>query len=359
MRFRIDSRQVLKCVPSHGIFFLLGLLSGCTIEETNNPTTKAFYHWKTNLQLDSTQQNYLGTLDIEKLYVKFFDVDWEASQGDLIPVAKVQIDSMALNGVEEVVPCIFITNRSFQQGSPPSLQQLPSQVANLIDGLLSYLPARIKVQEIQIDCDWSGSTQEAYFSFLQQFKILFAAKGVRLSTTIRLHQWADPNGTGVPPVDRGMLMFYNNGNLMSWEENNSILNLPAAFPYLAKADNQYPLPLDWALPAFSWGVVFRDGELVHLINDLLPANTQDTLSYEQIRANVFRLKENSYLGGYYLYKDDLIRLETVDLVQLAEAKQMLLEKLPKKISTFAVYHIDAALLNQFTDEDLEILFDHP
>ena len=279
---------------------MICLLTTCHKAEVS--TTKAFYHWQTEVDLDSTQQARLVRLGIEKLYLKCFDVDWDEGQADLIPVAKARIDSTTLKPLQEIVPCIFITNRSFQKATSASLEQLPVRVASLLDALIEGFPAEMPVKEIQIDCDWSGSTRAAYFSFLKVLKSLYAERTIQISTTIRLHQWADPQNTGVPPVDRGMLMFYNNGTLTSWEENNSILNLPAALPYLAKARPSYPLPLDWALPVFSWGVVFRDGSLVHLVNDLLPAATGDTSLFQPIRANLFQLKKNSYLGGYYLYR---------------------------------------------------------
>lgn len=44
------------------------------------------------------------------------------------------------------------------------------------------------VKEIQIDCDWTASTQEAYFEFLHYLKEKAKDKQIQLSATIRLHQ---------------------------------------------------------------------------------------------------------------------------------------------------------------------------
>ena len=65
------------------------------------------------------------------------------------------------------------------------------------------------VKEIQIDCDWTASTQEAYFEFLHYLKEKAKDKQIQLSATIRLHQLS----MTPPPVDRGILMMYNTGDV--------------------------------------------------------------------------------------------------------------------------------------------------
>jgi hypothetical protein len=62
--------------------------------------------------------------------------------------------------------------------------------------------------------------------------------------------------TGVPPVDRGMLMFYNMGRFSADPEARAIFDLESARRYLARISS-YPLPLDLALPMWSWTVAPR------------------------------------------------------------------------------------------------------
>ena len=78
-----------------------------------------------------------------------------------------------------------------------------------------------------------------------------------LSATIRLHQVKYYKQAGIPPVDRGMLMFYNMGKLNALTAENSIYNSNDAAGYIETVDD-YPLKLDLALPAFSWAVHFRN-----------------------------------------------------------------------------------------------------
>ncbi len=77
----------------------------------------------------------------------------------------------------------------------------------------------IKCRALQIDCDWTTKTAPKYFYFLQQIREkldahedggTFASLAM-LSATIRLHQVKYPEKSGMPPVDKGVLMFYNMG----------------------------------------------------------------------------------------------------------------------------------------------------
>ncbi len=331
---------------------LLLFFSACQIAP-QQPTSIAFYHWQTKLSVDSSQQLLLEHLDAQRLYVKFFDVDWDASQQALVPQAILRVDSNTLNQVKEIVPTIFITNRSFQEASDAQQKELAAKVATKIQQLMATLPAGIQIPEIQLDCDWSPSTRVAFFTFLENLKTAFGSEAWPLSATIRLHQLADPSTTGVPPVNKGMLMFYNMGEVADWEEINSILNLVAAEPYLNQARNTYPLPLDVALPVFGWGVLFRDGSLHRLMNDLDAGALQDTAQFEKLAPNRFRVRKNGYLEGRYLYKDDLVRIEGIAPKAL-ESSQKTLAAYINRAEFVVYYHLDARLLKTIPYAALEV-----
>lgn len=337
------------------LLFGLLVLSLSTCRQKTGPLP-AFYHWQTQLSIDTSQATSLEQLGVKRLYVKFFDVDWDAGRQQLIPKAQIQIDSNQLAGLEEIVPCIYLTNRSFLEATEEQLAQLPAQVFRKLDQLKTQLPAHIRIQELQVDCDWSGRTRAAFFDFLTEVRTQVAPLDWDLSATIRLHQVADPQGTGIPPVDRGMLMFYNMGTLSSWEEHNSILNLEAALPYLSGRRKDYPLPLDLALPVFNWGVLFRDGSFTQLLNNLDTVQLEDSTRCEKLAPYRFRVRKNTYLQGSYIYQDDLIRIETVQPAQLAASRKMLAPYL-KSADYISFYHLDASALKQIPYVDLEAFFD--
>ncbi len=321
------------------------LITNCT---RNNDITPAFYHWQTALHLSPSEKNYLSALAVEQLYVKFFDVDWDETAVQPVPLAVLEKKDWANKAL---IPTIFITNRTFQRLPTDQLEWLSTRVREKIDELSSGLT----IKEIQFDCDWTAATREKYFSFLKVFKEKIEKRGIDLSATIRLHQIRDFQETGVPPVDRGMLMFYNTGDVESWQEENSILNLKAANDYLS-ATQRYPLPLDLALPIFSWGVLFRDAKMIGLLNNLRAEALSDTTRFLKMAPNRFRVKKSTYLNASYLYEGDWIRTESVDSALLLEAALLLQKKLKFSKCSIAFYHLDTATIKHFPYEKLEKIY---
>lgn len=327
-------------------------LPSCTTPTPPTPTP-GFYHWQTALELSSEEFSFLADLKVQKLYVKFFDVDWDAALGEPIPHAQAQIQADGLSHLQ-IVPTVFITNQTLRQLPAEAIPLLGQKLCDKILELAEQLPGH-SISEIQIDCDWSGQTKASYFKLLESIKAILVPHAIALSVTIRLHQIKFREQTGVPPADRGMLMFYNVGNLEDWQEENSILKMETAQAYLAKLD-QYPLDLDLVLPVFAWGVLFRQGKMIKLINNLRPKDLEDTSRFHKKEDNRFEVIKSTYLDGYYLYQGDLIRTEAISTEVLREAVAVLKKKLPPVSRTLAFYHLDTTTIKHYSHEDLEALF---
>lgn len=327
-------------------FFLL-LLPACRHKGECVPPRAAFYHWQTRLRLAPSQRQLMDSINAKKLYVKFFDIDLDKN-GQPAPRAVVQLDTHLLQNIT-IVPTVFITNRTFKKNSKKNIEILAENIFFKIKQIMAgaYPPL-----EIQFDCDWTASTRDPYFYFLQYAATLSEAPV--LSTTIRLHQYKYPGQTGVPPVDRGMLMFYNMGEVDEWETGNSILDTTIAKKYLSP-EQPYPLPLDVALPLFRWGAVFRNGRLAYLINDLGEEQLTDTARFVAMAPHRYGVGKSTYLNGYYLYAGDRIRLEGISPGLLQKAAALLapvVKKTAKPHSlTVSFYHLGTAARREMKPMD--------
>lgn len=338
--------KVYLLVPFFGLFFVVS----CHKPEKEVKTS--FYHWQTRLQFTQTEKNYLNQLGVQNLYVKFFDVDWDAVSGRAIPVAQLQLEEKDLEGLQ-IIPTIFITNRTFQHLNEVATDTLAQRIRRKIFQLAEDLDQG-QIQEIQIDCDWTASTRALYFRLLEQLKQDLQTQGVLLSVTIRLHQIRYPEQTGVPPVERGMLMCYNTGELEKWEENNSILESQTVAPYLKRL-GEYPLSLDLALPIFSWGVLFRDGRMIRLLNDLQADDLTDATRFKRLNDNRYEIVKSTFLRGYYLYQGDRLRLETVSVEELKDNIALLRSDWPTPVFRLAFYHLDTSTIKHYPYEQLDSL----
>lgn len=331
------------------------LLSWCLLFAACQPGTPdaepAFYHWKSELRPDSAQMAYLQELGARRIYLRLFDLDWNERLRSPAPIAEVQLGDFPYASFEWV-PTIFITNRSLKQLPIQQTSSLARRIVNKIERMreTAGLPA---MREVQLDCDWTESTREVYFRLLRECKRQLPNDGVQLSVTVRLHQLRYPEQTGVPPADRGMLMYYNMGEVRSWEEDNSILNLEAAAPYLHAS--QYPLPLDLALPLFRWGVVFREGKMIRLVNDLNPEDLQDRSRFFPMAGKRYEVIKGTFLQGHYLYQGDWIRLESATADDLKGAVDQLRPlKWPAQFH-LAFYHLDSTAVNNYPPALLKTL----
>lgn len=343
----------MKNASSRSGFYLslivVFLLSSCQ-KGTERKVSSAFYHWKTNLDISAFEESYLTALSANRLYLRVFDVDWDGNSNQPSPVASIEIKS-AIPEAIEIVPTVFITNRTFLNIHPEDIPQLAENVSDKIFLLLSDFPSH-QVKELQFDCDWSPKTQAKFFEFLKQIRLKTQEKSILLSSTIRLHQVKFFEKTGVPPVDRGVLMFYNMGNVEDLDAKNSILDLTIAKQYLGNLQ-KYPLPLDLALPLFSWGVLIREGRMTGLINNLRASDLMDESRFSKIDETHFELVKSTYLQGYYLYKGDVLRLETAPAELLQEAADLLSKSVADADLTVIFYHLDSIALNSFSYETLE------
>ncbi len=321
-------------------------LAHCTTKQEAE-VTRAFYHWKSTIEPGLSAP--MDKLGIEKVYLRVFDVDWNETFGGPVPIGELTNPEKSWTQ-KEIIPTLFITNRTFQKIEEDGIQELSSRVLSKLENIL---PAWEQVREVQLDCDWTPSTRERYFRFLE---IVKKQSGRTISATIRLHQIRYPEQTGVPPVDRGMLMFYNMGELESWEETNSILNLDKARPYLQNK-KAYPLPLDLALPIFSWGVVFRNDEMVKLIHKLPEQELSDTSKFARIGDNRYEVKKSTYLEALYLYAGDYIRLEKIEPENLDEAVKLNLPLFEGKAFSLSLYHLDTTFINAMTYDQLDAIYE--
>lgn len=334
-----------KVVLTHPYYWLTVLwLLGCT-QPAPHPSL-AFYYWQTTFRLSDAEVRYLDSLHCETLYVKFLDVGRSPETGDLRPFARLDLADTTGIGGRNIVPTVFLTNEVFKNIAAEKMDWLAKQTAASLGRIARSCPAGSVGPLYQFDCDWTPTTQVAFFGFLRQIRA-YLPPGSQLSATIRLHQYKFPQQTGVPPVERGMLMLYNTGQLDDPAEENSIFQPAAARRYLVGAPRRYPLPLDVALPIFSWALVFRDDAFWKIIPSPHATAWADTSRFEPTGPQRFRIRRGTFVGGHYLRPDDRIRVEAIAPPLLYEAARLAGQADLADDATVAFFHLDAAAVLQY------------
>lgn len=284
-----------------GILFVLVLFTALLLWFLFQPEKPpiSFYYWKQSFSLDKKQQQLLNDCKSEEMFVKFFDVVLTENTGVPAPVSVVQFKQRPkLN----IIPCVFFQNGVFQSAS--TSDKLAENVLKLIHNIADK--NHLKLREIQIDCDWTESTEANYFAFLKKLQQLDPK--IVFTSTIRLHQIKYQAQTGIPPVKKGVLMCYNMEDLDQFTTNNSIISVETLKKYITSSTD-YPIELDLALPIYQWGLVFRLGKLSLIANDISENDLREP-RFTKVKPNVYQVNQNGYLNDSYLCKGDLLRIET-------------------------------------------------
>lgn len=333
------------------------VLPGCNQSQRQHSVEPAFYYWKSQVALNATEQHTF-LQQSRKLYVKFFDVAWNAPQQRAMPVAKIQVSEstrsfLTANQVQ-IVPTVFITNETIQLLDSSSVTALAEQIGGLLQSTRDQQLPDAAIREIQMDCDWTATTRDRYFLLLEQLKKHPWFQGKILSATIRLYQCKYKAKTGIPPVDRGLLMCYNMGNLKNPQTTNSILDPKDLEQYTSNLD-EYPLDLDIAFPLFNWKVLFRKNQYAGLIQNL-PTENLDNKLLTNREANTYRLLKDTVLLGYDLHKDDLIRQEDSNFDHIMQSVRILKPKIRNERLTVSLYHLDSITLHNYSTHEIQTIF---
>ena len=266
------------------VFVLILLITLSFFSKTikNENSTISFYSWENSFDIKDTN---------EKLYIKVLDIAFSTK---LEPI-KTNLKTIP----KDFVPVIYITNETMKNVD-----------YSLINNEILLILKDLNFDEVQIDCDWSDSSQSNYFNLLSDLKTKL---NKTISATIRLHQIKYYMRTGVPPIDYGVLMYYYMSNIGDFDTKNSILDNEIAKKYHYNFDT-YPLKLKLALPLYSQAIQFRQNKALSIFEGVEKKDFDS--NFQEISQNKFKVLNSFYFKGRYVYKNDIFRFEDVNEKEL-------------------------------------------
>ena len=311
---------------------------------------RSVYYWRTTFKLDDTETKFLKKHNIQRMYVRLFDVINE--EEGAMPNRTITFKEDVPEGIE-IVPVVFFDVDIFNEQQNALSAKFVKRVADIMSS------HNIEWNELQVDFDWTERNQDKYFAFLEEVRNQLKGREKGLSTTIRLHQLA----MKAPPVDYGALMVYNIGNYSDQKEKNSVLSVENLRPYMRYL-NKYSLPLTTALPIYSWNLAFHGDEFMAIAHNV---DLNDTTLYKYIGKEGkdeylvmrYHIADNSAvteLDGLHLYPGDMIRHEDCSAELLKEVRSMISNERKNATEQVILYHLDNKNINKYKNEDIEDIF---
>ena len=359
--FRIRNSYInILEIPTQGMLFRSGfillyasmLLLFASCRKMHEPDSRAFYYWKTDFRLSAPEKDLIKKTGVTSLYIRFFDVDWDANGNAPTPVAPVTFSELPDTSLN-IIPVVYITNKTLLNSRLEDMPNLANKIMRQVDYLAQNKISRFN--ELQMDCDWTEATKGKYFSLLTTIAGMLHPQHKIISATIRLHQVKYPEKTGVPPVDRGMLMFYNMGKITAEPGRNSIYNAVDADKYTASIE-KYALPLDAALPIFGWVIHIREGKVKGVLNKNFIPDLSDNPGFSNNGNDSFTANASFFLHGEYFMKNDKLRIErmTPDVTSAAALKAA--RNLKYEQRTVALFDIDSTAMVMFHEKECNEIF---
>lgn len=323
---------------------------------------RAFYYWRTVFQLSEAERRALAEHRIERIYLRMFDIAWQDERVELVgkvapgdDATRAQLPLDERGAPLELVPVVFVRVEVLRQLSDEARAELAGELWREVKARaerLGFAP-----RELQLDCDWTDGTREAFFALTREVK---RQSGLTLSATIRLHQVKYRERTGVPPVERGMLMFYNMGKITAEAGSRSIFDPEAASRYVSRV-GEYPLPLDVALPIWSWTVHVRDGQVLDVLQSTDPAELEGVAFLKPLGGGRYAATQTAFFRGALLREGDELAGDVTGPAEARAAATMLaphLARLGEGISprVLALFDLSERNLSRHGRPSLEHLF---
>ncbi|HEX2953303.1 MAG TPA: hypothetical protein VHR47_04885 [Bacillota bacterium] len=338
--------------PKIILMVLIIIVIGIFVFFPKHQVERSFYYWKTTFSLNKTDRDELNRLKVTTLYIRFFDVVWNPVTNRPAPNSTIHFKQKIPKGIQ-LIPTVFITNETLSKISIDQVDALAYHIYKRIQVIIKDADLN-SVKEIQLDADWTVSTKDKYFALLRKFHA-HLNKTQDLSVTIRLHQVKYRSETGVPPADRGILMFYNLESPAETNAKNPIFDLNEGKQYLSDLD-RYPLALDLALPIYSWGAVYQGDRFIGLVSNLTTDDLQVNPDFQPVTSHVFVANANTRLRGSYVYKNDRIRIDESSPRDLIKASQFIGGMIRNRHVRVAIFHFDSELINRTGQGNINAIY---
>ncbi|MCQ2145972.1 MAG: hypothetical protein MJZ16_00480 [Bacteroidales bacterium] len=329
---------------------------------------RGIYYWKTAFSLTDKDSAFITDHKIDRMYIRMFDVDSKYNNitmsTEVVPVGTIRFDSEVPSFVR-AIPTVYITLNALRQ-----YESNESELAQLIvDRILAMFNGNHigQVSEIQYDCDWTEKTKPSFEKLCQATKELIHPYGIILSGTIRLHQIGEKSY----PFDRGVMMMYNTGDFRKYETRNSILDYDDVKAYLGNrsrvksflsARENTCSQVDFAYPAFSWGVLFSDHEsFLGLVKDESPVSRivigRRPRELCPGDGEYYDINDGSTFGEEVRWSRTIVRWETAEMTQIRKVKDMVRNTIAAEgIHSNIIYHLDLDNLSNYTFDEIEEMF---
>jgi len=328
--------------------FIFFLIFSC-----NNKSEKSLLIVKHPFLLSETEKHFLNTNDINKLFVRFFNID-RNEKNELIIKHKIVFSEKPTRQYR-IVPIVELTDRALSLQSEIEIERLSNYICNNLLSISTQANLN-EIIEVAFVCQISNlNLQKNLYSLIKFLNKndFFSDKIISLVFKISHINSLDQNVVRV--ADRLIIDFGNTGNTSDYNTINSLFDWNSIEPlmsYLIKLKKQ----LGIMLTVQSRTLVFRKNKYYCLINNTCEKNFKDKVTYEKVQLFYYKVLKKTYFSGVNLEQGDILKTESPNL----EDYKKIARYLNKQKIDIIIYPINDYVIKLLEDNDIDIsnIFDY-
>ena len=112
----------------------------------------------------------------------------------------------------------------------------------------------------------------------------------------------------------------------------------------------YPLPLDVALPIFTWGIQIRQNMVVHLLNKMNEGHFANDPHFKKMDDYRYLVVAPCFKGGYYFKQGDEVKIESISRSNLRQMVKDIAQSLKVHPQNLIFYDLDSVNIKQYEVE---------
>ena len=120
-----------------------------------------------------------------------------------------------------------------------------------------------------------------------------------------------------------------------------------------KSNITYGLPLDFAYPTYSWGILMEERNFRVILHEV---NFSDTLRYKKMTGGNYLVLQEHYLENHHIRKGNIIRLENSTFSEIMRVKRLIASKMASESGNTVLYHLDSLNLSMFEEKEINQIY---
>lgn len=319
-----------------------------------NKNTKSILFVKNPFLLNETEKHFINSNYIDKIYLKFFKIDWN-KKNELIITQKINYSEKPTRQYR-IVPLIEISdNVSAYLQSEIEIEKLSDFICNNLLSISNQTNLNEIIEVALVFENLNIELQKNIYLLIKRLNKNEVFSDKIISLVIKLSQINIIDKNVVSAIDRLIVDFGNTGIMSDFNTINSLFDwniVEPKLPYLIKLNK----PISVMLNIQSRILVFRKNKILYSIENSNETLLNNNETFVKVQLSYYKVLRKTNLLGFKLEQGDILKIENIN----PEDYKKIARYLRKQNADVIIYPINDDVI-KFLDEneiDLSSIFDY-